>query len=161
MLYQTIQELQDAINRRLEKLDGKKYAGKGVVPEYHKWYESEIEEELESRGIEIFRISTWKIVAEIDGPGEVKVSYEEIAKIEASVKTDRRYKYGGPGTVNSIRVLFREELQGLSIEEARVFLLKAELESRLEYYQKERARLAAELAAAADKIAELTAIEIV
>lgn len=157
----TIQELQDAINKRLQKLDGKKYSGKGASPEYHGWYEAEIGAELESRGIDIFRVSTWKIIAEIDGPGEVKVSYKEVAEIKVSVKTDRRYKYGGPGTVNSIRVIFREELQGLSVEEARVFLLKADLESRLEYYKKECARLAAELDAAADKIAELTAIEIV
>ena len=157
----TIQELQDAINKRLQKLDGKKYSGKGASPEYHGWYEAEIGAELESRGIDIFRVSTWKIIAEIDGPGEVKVSYKEVAEIKVSTKTDRRYKYGGPGTVNSIRVLFHEELQGLSIEEARVFLLKADLESRLEYYKKERARLAAELDEAADKIAELTAIEIV
>ena len=29
----TIQELQDAINKRLEKLDGKKYTNKGASPE--------------------------------------------------------------------------------------------------------------------------------
>lgn len=66
-----IQELQDAINKRLEKFDGKKYPGKGAAPEYHEWYEGEIEKELESRGIDIFRVSAWKIIAEIEGPGEV------------------------------------------------------------------------------------------
>nr|WP_326210127.1 hypothetical protein [uncultured Oscillibacter sp.] len=157
----TIQELQDAINKRLEKLDGKKYTNKGARPEYHKWYTEEIVEELESRGVDIFRVATWRIVAEIDGPGEVKVSYTEVAKIELSAKRDRRYKHGGPGTILSIRVDFREELRPLTIEEARVFILKADLESRLEYYKKERARLAAELDETAKKIAELTAIEIV
>lgn len=157
----TIQELQDAINKRLQKLDGKKYSGKGASPEYHGWYGAEIEEELESRGIDIFHVSTWKIIAEIDGPGEVKVSYKEVAEIKVSVKTDRRYKYGGPGTVNSIRVCFREELQSMSIEEARVFLLKKDLDDRIKYYKKERERIAAELDDVAGKIAELTALEIV
>lgn len=157
----TIQELQDAINKRLEKFDGKKYENKEASPEYHEWYTKEIAEELESRGIDIFSVATWRIVAEIDGPGEVKVSYKETAKIELSLKRDRRYTHGGPGAVLSIRVNFREELRPLTIEEARIFILKADLERRLEYYKKERACLAAELDETAKKIAELTAIEII
>lgn len=157
----TIKELQDDINVRLQQFDGRKYTGAGSIPEYHKWYEGAIEEELEKNGIEIFHPITWRIVAEIDGPREVRIHDAEVAKIELNAKKDRRYKYGGPGTINSIRVYFREELQGMSIEEARVFLLKAELDSRLEYYKKERERIAATLDEIAGKIAELTALEVV
>lgn len=61
----TNKELQDALNGRLEKFDGEKYSGKEAsTPIYHRWYMHEIESELESRGIEIFRAATWKIVAE-------------------------------------------------------------------------------------------------
>lgn len=129
----TNKELQDALNGRLEKFDGEKYTGKeACTPVYHRWYMHEIESELESRGIEIFRAATWKIVAEIDGPGVVK----------------------------SIRVQFREDLQGLTIEETRAYLLKADLKNRLEYWRKERERLSAELDKAAEKIADLTSISI-
>lgn len=66
----TNKELQDTLNERLKKFDGEKYSGKEAsTPIYHRWYMHEIESELESRGIEIFRAATWKIVAEIDGPG--------------------------------------------------------------------------------------------
>ncbi len=129
----TNKELQDALNGRLEKFDGEKYTGKeACTPVYHRWYMHEIESELESRGIEIFRAATWKIVAEIDGPGVVK----------------------------SIRVQFREDLQGLTIEETRAYLLKADLKNRLEYWRKERERLSAELDKAAEKIVDLTSISI-
>lgn len=129
----TNKELQDALNGRLKKFDGEKYSGKEAsTPIYHRWYMHEIESELESRGIEIFRAATWKIVAEIDGPGVVK----------------------------SIRVQFREDLQGLTIEETRTYLLKADLENRLAYWRKERERLSAELDKATEKIADLTSISI-
>ena len=156
-----IKELQDAINARLQKFDGKKYNSAGARPEYHGWYVGEIVKELEKNGIEIFRPITWKIIAEIDGPGEVKVYDGEVAKIELDAKRDRRYKNGGPGIINSIRVCFREELQSMSIEEARVFLLKKDLDDRIKYYKKERERIAAELDDVAGKIAELPALEIV
>lgn len=58
----TNKELQDALNGRLEKFDGEKYTGKeACTPVYHRWYMHEIESELKSRGIEIFRAATWKI----------------------------------------------------------------------------------------------------
>lgn len=65
-----------------------------------------------------------------------------------------------PGVVKSIRVQFREDLQGLTIEETRAYLLKADLKNRLEYWRKERERLSAELDKAAEKIADLTSISI-
>ena len=153
----TNKELQDALNGRLEKFDGEKYTGKeACTPVYHRWYMHEIESELESRGIEIFRAATWKIVAEIDGPGDLRVGYEPVASVNVEIKRDKRYKFGGPGVVKSIRVQFREDLQGLTIEETRAYLLKADLKNRLEYWRKERERLSAELDKAAEKIADLT-----
>lgn len=119
----TNKELQDALNGRLEKFDGEKYTGKEAsTPVYHRWYMHEIESELESRGIEIFRAATWKIVAEIDGPGDLRVGYEPVASVNVEIKRDKRYKFGGPGVVKSIRVQFREDLQGLTIEETRAAL---------------------------------------
>lgn len=112
------------------------------------------------RGIEIFRAATWKIVAEIDGPGDLRVGYEPVASVNVEIKRDKRYKFGGPGVVKSIRVRFREDLQGLTIEETRAYLLKADLKNRLEYWRKERERLSAELDKAAEKIADLTSISI-
>lgn len=157
----TNKELQDALNGRLEKFDGEKYTGKeACTPVYHRWYMHEIESELESRGIEIFRAATWKIVAEIDGPGDLRVGYEPVASVNVEIKRDKRYKFGGPGVVKSIRVQFREDLQGLTIEETRAYLLKADLKNRLEYWRKERERLSAELDKAAEKIADLTSISI-
>ena len=154
-------ELQDALNGRLEKFDGEKYTGKeACTPVYHRWYMHEIESALESRGIEIFRAATWKIVAEIDGPGDLRVGYEPVASVNVEIKRDKRYKFGGPGVVKSIRVQFREDLQGLTIEETRAYLLKADLKNRLEYWRKERERLSAELDKAAEKIADLTSISI-
>lgn len=157
----TNKELQDALNGRLEKFDGEKYTGKeACTPVYHRWYMHEIESELKSRGIEIFRAATWKIVAEIDGPGDLRVGYEPVASVNVEIKRDKRYKFGGPGVVKSIRVQFREDLQGLTIEETRAYLLKADLKNRLEYWRKERERLSAELDKAAEKIADLTSISI-
>lgn len=157
----TNKELQDALNGRLEKFDGEKYTGKEAsTPVYHRWYMHEIESELESRGIEIFRAAAWKIVAEIDGPGDLRVGYEPVASVNVEIKRDKRYKFGGPGVVKSIRVQFREDLQGLTIEETRAYLLKADLKNRLEYWRKERERLSAELDKAAEKIADLTSISI-
>ena len=157
----TIKELQDSINRRLERFSGEKFdSRKSGIPEYHRWYMDEIASELEGRGVDIFRPSTWWIVADIDGPGEIKVSSEEVADVKVEMKRDKRFASGGPGTILSIRVNFREELQDLTVEGARVFLLKADLENRLAYYRGERERLAAELNATADKIADLAAITI-
>ena len=83
----TNKELQDALNGRLEKFGGEKYTGKeACTPVYHRWYMHEIESELESRGIEIFRAATWKIVAEIDGPGDLRVGYEPVASVNVESK---------------------------------------------------------------------------
>lgn len=157
----TNKELQDALNGRLEKFDGEKYSGKEAsTPIYHRWYMHKIESELESRGIEIFRAATWKIVAEIDGPGDLRVGYEPVASVNVEIKSDKRYKFGDPGVVKSIRVQFREDLQDLTIEETRTYLLKANLENRLAYWRKERERLSAELNKAVEKTADLTSISI-
>lgn len=158
-----IKNLEEDINRRLEKFSGQKYNSSraGSTPEYHRWYMEEIEAEFEERGIHIFLPTVCKIVAEIDGPGEVNVSYKKIAEIKTEIKYDRRYKYGGgPGVVQAIRVHFEEELLSLTIEEARVHLLKEDLASRIAYYRAERERLAKESQAAAEKIADLLAITI-
>lgn len=113
----TIKELQDTLNERLKKFEGQRYEGKASIPDYHKWYKSEIEAALADLEIRFFRVATWKIVAEIDGPGEVK----------------------------SILVRFREGLQNMTIEEARVFLLKKDLKARIAYYKGERERLAVKM----------------
>lgn len=157
----TIQELQDAINKRLEKFDGRKFKDNGVGPEFHGWYVNEIREALEESGIEIFRPSVWKIIAEVEGPGDVRVWDEAVAEVKADVKKDGRYNCGGPGKVLSIRVSFCQELRSMTIEEARAFILRAEISRLLDYYKNRRKDLAAELNTVADKIAELTAIEIV
>ena len=57
--------------------------------------------------------------------------------------------------IQTIRVHFEEELLGLTIEEARVHLLKADLASRIAYYRAERSRLSQEMDVVADKIATL------
>ena len=80
--------------------------------------------------------------------------------MNVEIKRDKRYKFGRPAVVNSIRVQIREDLQGLTIEETRAYLLKADLKNRLEYWRKERERLSAELDKAAEKIADLTSISI-
>lgn len=155
-----IKDLENAINKRLEQFDGKKYEGRAVTPEYHAWYENEIAEELSDKGIVFFRPSTWKIVADIKGPGEVNVSFADVAEVKVEIKADRRYSYGGPGKVLKMRVHFKDELQGLTIEEARVYLLKADLESRRNYYKNEKARLEGELAEIEAKIAALSELTI-
>lgn len=157
----TIRELQDLINNRLERLSGRKYDGrKAARAEYHEWYMQEVAEELALHGIDFFLPAVWKIVAEIDGPEGVRVSFETVAKVEADLKADRRYKFGGPGVVRSIRVEFCEKLQDLTVEDARVFLLKEELSARLAYCQKERERIAAELADIEKTISALAVITI-
>lgn len=156
----TIKELQDTLNERLKKFEGQRYEGKASIPDYHKWYKSEIEAALADLEIRFFRVATWKIVAEIDGPGEVRVSFETVASVELDIKRDRRYKHDGPGEVKSILVRFREGLQNMTIEEARVFLLKKDLKARIAYYKGERERLAVELETMIGKIADLEAITI-
>lgn len=158
----TIKNLEESINRRLEQFGGRKFNSptSGTTPEYHRWYMEEIAAELEERGIHIFLPAVWKIVAEIDGPGEVKVSYKPVADVKVDAKHDRRYKFGGPGTIQAIRVHFEEDLLGLTIEEARVHLLKADLASRIAYYRAERERLTKEAQAAAEKIADLLDVTI-
>ena len=89
-----IKKLQDALNGRLEKFDGEKYTGKETsTPVYRRWYMHKIESELESRGIKIFRAAVWKIVAEIGGPGDLRVGYEPVASANARAhvsENDRR-----------------------------------------------------------------------
>lgn len=157
----TIRELQDLINNRLERLSGRKYDGrKAARAEYHEWYMQEVAEELALHGIDFFLPAVWKIVAEIDGPGGVRVSFEAVAEVEVNLKADRRYKFGGPGVVRSIRVKFYERLQDLTVEDARVFLLKEQLSATLAYYRKERERIMAELADIEKEISKLAAITI-
>lgn len=157
----TIKELQSRINNRLAKFDGRKYEDKeSSTPEYHKWYMGEIAEEFAAHGIEFLRAAIWKVVAEIDDPSGIRVSYKEVAKVKVDIKKDKRYKFGGPGLVRSIRVEFREELQDLTVEAARVFLLKEELASCLAYYSGERERLVVELAIMEEKIKNFAAITI-
>lgn len=93
----TNKELQDALNGRLKKFDGEKYSGKEAsTPIYHRWYMHEIESELESRGIEIFRAATWKIVAEIDGPGDLRVcgKWAPLSRENRSITTETLCSYG-------------------------------------------------------------------
>ncbi len=155
-----IKDLENAINKRLEQFDGKKYEGRVTTPEYHKWYANEIAEELSDKKIDIFRPSTWKIVADIEGPGEVKVSFKEVAEVKVELKIDRRYSSGGPGKVVKMRVHFQDQIQELTIEEARVYLLKCDLESRIAWYENERVRLEKELAEVKGKIEALSTISI-
>jgi len=82
----TIKELQDDINVRLQQFDGRKCTGAGSIPKYHKWYEGAIMEELEKNGVVIFHLITWRIIAEIDGHGEVRIHDAEVAKIELDAK---------------------------------------------------------------------------
>lgn len=159
-----IKKLQDRMNEALAEFDGRKYpATKSSLSEYHHWKTDTIDAVIEATpGADFLGVGCWKVTADIyDGPGGLKVAGEDVAEITADLKPDARYKWGnGPGTVKSIRVAFRPELLDLTIEEARLFLLKEEKEKRLTYYKKERARLARELDETAAKIAEIEAVEI-
>lgn len=157
----TIKELQDTINARLERFSGEKFdSRKGTAAMYHHWYMTEIAVVFAEKMVDYLTPVTWRVVADIDGPGEIKVSYQDVARVEVDAKHDKRYKGAGPGTIRSIRVSFREDMLDLTIAQARVFLLKEDREKRLAYYRGERERLSAELDAAANKIADLVAITI-
>ena len=157
----TIRELQNAINRRLEKYDGKKIEEPAAgMPPYHKWYAEEIEAELREREISGLRASVWKIVADFGGPGPLSVSFEEIASVNLNMTRDKRYKYQTRGVVESLRVEFKEELLDLTIGGLVTHLLKAEKQKRIKYHTDEREKLLAAIAEADRKIAELEAVEI-
>lgn len=157
----TVRELQDAINRRLERLAGRKFdSRKRSYPEYHNWYIEAITSELTERGISIFQPMTWRIVAEIDEPEPIKVSIETVAEVIVDVKRDRRYTSGGPGTVISASVHFREDLLDLTISGARVRLLEEEKAARIAYHREEREKALAAAEEAAAKIAELETVKI-
>lgn len=158
----TIHKLQDVINHRLKQFAGRKYdSRKRGGSNYHDWYHSEIAATFEEYGITIFRPSTRNIVADIEELGPLKVSYENVAEIKIDVKRDRRYSCGGPGTVLSMSVHFREDLLNLTIPAVRVRLLEEDKENRLAYYRDERKEALAAAEEAAAKIAELEAVEIV
>ena len=158
----TIRELQDAINRRLEQFDGRKYeAKKGTAsPAFYRWYTSAIAETLEEYKISFFRPAAWRIVAEIDDAAPLNVSFVDVAAVAADIKTDRRYSYGGPGTVRSLRVHFRDDLLDLAIPAARVRLLEKEKAARIAYHREEREKALAAAEEAAAKITELEAVKI-
>lgn len=157
----TIRELQDSINRRLEQFGGRKYNSRNSAsPEYHGWYFGEITAELKERGISIFSPTTWRIVADIDDAAPLKVSYEDVAEVVVDIKADRRYSYGGPGTVRSIRVKFRENLLGLTISAARARLLEEDKASQIEYYRGEREKAIAAEEEAEKRLAELETVVI-
>lgn len=122
----TVAELQEAINKRLSGLAGRKYEG----TEFHSWINGEIAAELEERGITELRPSVWGIKPDMIKESGVSL-YDDIAKIKAEFKRDKRYKYGGRGVLLSAAVEFREELLPLSLDNARRFILNEQREKMM------------------------------
>ena len=124
----TVAELQEAINKRLAALEGRKYEG----TEFHSWFAREIAAEFEERGIKELRPSTWEIKADNVRENGVCVGYDGIAKIDTEFKRDKRYKWSaGRGVILSVSVQFREELLPLSLDSARRFLLNEQRENMM------------------------------
>lgn len=91
----TVAELQEAINKRLSGLAGRKYEG----TEFHSWINGEIAAEFEERGITELCPSVWGIKPDMIKESGVSL-YDDIAKIKAELKRDKRYKWSaGRGLV--------------------------------------------------------------
>ena len=84
----TVAELQEAINKRLSGLAGRKYEG----TEFHSWINGEIAAEFEERGITELCPSVWGIKPDMIKESGVSL-YDDIAKIKAELKRDKRYKW--------------------------------------------------------------------
>lgn len=120
----TVAELQEAINKRLSGLAGRKYEG----TEFHSWINGEIAAEFEERGITELCPSVWGIKPDMIKESGVSL-YDDIAKIKAELKRDKRYKWSaGRGVLLSAAVEFREELLPLSLDGARRFILNEQRE---------------------------------
>ncbi|NCC69610.1 MAG: hypothetical protein EOM14_15735 [Clostridia bacterium] len=130
----TVQELQDAINKRLEQFNGKKYED----TEYHGWYAKEIKEELSERGITELRPTTWGIVVDFSENG-LFFFQDNMAKIEAEFNRDKRFKYGGRGTIVFLRIAFRSDLLKFTMDEARRFLLEEKRDETIMKLKEQRA----------------------
>lgn len=125
----TVAELQEAINKRLSGLAGRKYEG----TEFHSWFNREIAAEFEERGITELRPSVWSIKPDmIEENGISLCGYGDIAKINAEFKRDKRYKWSaGRGVLLAAAVEFREELLPLSLDGARRFMLNEQCEKMM------------------------------
>lgn len=121
----TVAELQEAINKRLSALEGQKYEG----TQFHSWFAHEINAEFAERGITELRPCVWGIKADDVKENDVSVGYDDVARIVADFKRDKRYKWAaGRGVILSVSVEFREELLPLSLDGARRFLLNEQRE---------------------------------
>ncbi len=121
----TVAELQEAINKRLSALEGQKYEG----TQFHSWFAHEINAEFAERGITELRPSAWCVKADGVEESGVSAGYDDVARIVAEFKRDKRYKWGaGRGVILSVSVEFREELLPLSLDSARRFLLNEQRE---------------------------------
>ena len=120
----TVAELQEALNNRLSGLAGRKYEG----TEFHSWINGEIAAEFEERGITELCPSVWSIKPDMIKESGVSI-YDDIARIKAELKRDKRYKWSaGRGVLLAAAVEFREELLPLSLDGARRFMLNEQRE---------------------------------
>lgn len=123
----TVAELQEAINKRLSGLAGRKYEG----AEFRSWIGREIAAEFEERGITELRPSSWGISPDMIKENGVSL-HSDIAKFKAELKKDKRYKWkAGRGVLLSAAVEFREELLPLSLDNARRFILNEQREKMM------------------------------
>lgn len=123
----TVAELQEAINNRLSGLAGRKYEG----TEFHSWINGEIAAEFEERGITELCPSVWSIKPDMIKESGVSL-YDDIARIKAELKRDKRYKWSaGRGVLLAAAVEFREELLPLSLDGARRFMLNEQREKMM------------------------------
>lgn len=129
----TVAELQEAINKRLAALSGRKYEG----TEYGSWIVAAINAEFEERGIKELRPSVWGIKSDAEESGVSH--YDDVAKIKTEFKRDKRYKWGaGRGVILSVAVKFREELLPLSLDDARRFILNEERNEMIKNCERNR-----------------------
>lgn len=123
----TVAELQEAINNRLSGLAGRKYEG----TEFHSWINGEIAAEFEERGITELCPSVWSIKPDMIKESGVSL-YDDIARIKAELKRDKRYKWSaGRGVLLAAAVEFCEELLPLSLDGARRFMLNKQREKMM------------------------------
>lgn len=152
----TVEALQEAINKRLCKFDGRKYE----ATEFHKWYMGEIGAELETRGIQELRPFTWGILARIEGPSPLLFD-DRVAEVHIDFKRDKRYTRGpGRGLILGMKVEFHKRLAGLKLKDVRKLLLEEERAERIARCRKIRGKALQEAAEAEAMERTLAGIEI-
>lgn len=159
----TVQQLQDAINDRLKKYDGKKVdPGKADINnDYHKWYMEEIRLQLEAFGISSIYPATWRILVDTkDRKAPVVLTRAEVAEVEVTSKLDRRYNPPRSSEINAIRVRFKTEYLAGSVEDMIRAILADEKAKNIDRLARERERLTQELQEVQKAISEIYAFNV-